>query len=217
MEKSPSREKDNKKKLSSFLPKALIEELNKNLVDKNTTQNSKSSFPLKEKDINLKTNPSMNSSINHNHSFHPLNGKNFNFTNGSYKTQNIPPQFQYNGFNSNDIEKDGYYNGNNFNINTENDLINYINIKRYLNKLNHMNGINGMNGTNGINVTNGINGINGINVTNGINGINGINGLNGHIYKNGNLNKNGIHQNGNLFKNDGTNLFTKFSYLVFII
>ena len=97
----------------------------------------------------------MNSSINYNHSFHPLNGKSFNFTNGSYKTQNIPPQFQYNGFNSNDIEKDGYYNGNNFNINTENYLINYINIKRYLNKLNHMkNGINGMNGTNGINVTN---------------------------------------------------------------
>ena len=128
MEKTASREKDNKKKLSSFLPKALIEELNKNLVDKNHIQNNKSSI-LKEKDINLKANPSIiNPNMNHNHTFHPLNGKNFNYTNGTYKPQNIPQQFQFNGFNNanNDIEKDGLFLGNNFNINNENDLINYI-------------------------------------------------------------------------------------------
>ena len=92
MEKNLSPEKDNKKKLSSFLPKALIEELNKNLVDKNHVQNNKSSF-LKEKDINIKTNTIINTSMNHNHTFHPLNGKNFNYTNGNFKGPNIPPQF----------------------------------------------------------------------------------------------------------------------------
>ena len=182
MEKTPNHEKENKKKLSSFLPKALIEELNKNTVDKNHAQNNKPSFLLKEKDKNLQLNSNL-ISINGNHNLLPINGKNINFTNGSY----------HNGFNSNEAEKNGFFNANsNFELNDE-DLINYIKLKKYFNELNYMNGnINGnINGnTNGI-----MNGTNGVNGFNGINGIKG-NRINGNIHKNENSIK-----NGHFFKN----------------
>ena len=137
MEKSPIREKEDKKKLSSLLPKALIEELNKNNVDKQQITNNIPSFPLKEKDINLNSNQNMTTILNGNHINHNnhadsmlnlLNNKNFSFTNGSYKNQKIP-QFQVkgNGINANNLDGEQFFNKNNgFKINSKNNCIRYI-------------------------------------------------------------------------------------------
>ena len=62
MDRNPSLEKE-KKNITNFLPKALIEEINKNCDDKN---HNRSSFPQKEKDlnINITSNQNINTSIN---------------------------------------------------------------------------------------------------------------------------------------------------------
>ena len=70
MENNPSGIKENKKKLTSFLPKALIEELNKNIIEKKNISNDKPSFSLKEKDIYQNTNQNMASAIIGNHINH---------------------------------------------------------------------------------------------------------------------------------------------------
>ena len=88
----------------------MIEEINKNVKDKNHLSNNKPSFSLKEKDIYQKTNQNMASAIigNHNNHINQTNhtnhiniansnhNYNFNLKNGSYKNQNLS-QFQFNG------------------------------------------------------------------------------------------------------------------------
>ena len=145
MEKNPIGEKDKKKNLTSFLPKALIEEINKNIMDKKHLPNNKPTFSLKEKDIYPKTNQNMESSINGNHinRNNPTNhinhinisnnnlNYNFDFKNGSYKGKNLPQfQFNVNGINATDLnlEDEGFFNDNsNFSINSKNSILNINN------------------------------------------------------------------------------------------
>ena len=197
MEKNPIGEKENKKKLSSFLPKDLIEEINKNVKDKKNLSNNKPSFSLKEKDVYQKTNQNMASTIIENHNNHinhtnhtnhinhiniSNNNHNYNFNikNGSYKNQNLPQfQFNGNGINSTDLDLDdeGFFNGNNtFNINSKNNLLNINNGKSMLYGNVDINDLK--------QYINDLNNLNSMNVINGLNGLNGINGINGNNHNN---------------------------------
>ena len=92
MERKPSLEKE-KKNISNFLPKALIEEINKTYDDKN---HNKSSFSLKEKELNSNINNNSMNSINGIHNGFSLNNKNTNLLNGSYQNMNEIIQTQAN-------------------------------------------------------------------------------------------------------------------------
>jgi len=87
MDRSSSLEKE-KKNITHFLPKALIEEINKSCDDKD---HNNPPVPLKEKEINTKPNPNINinTSINGIHNGFSFNNKNMNFLNGSYQNINI--------------------------------------------------------------------------------------------------------------------------------
>ena len=164
MDRSSSLEKE-KKNITHFLPKALIEEINKSCDDKN---HNKPSFPLKEKEINTKPNPNINinTSINGIHNGFSFNNKNMNFLNSSYQNINIS-NISYNKLNMNNIHSQSIIN-NNTNHNTIN--LNHSqnisgkalnsninnNMQKYLNDINKINGING--------IKNGINGLNGNNI-----------------------------------------------------
>ena len=195
MERKPSLEKE-KNNLTNFLPKALIEEINKTYDDKNQ---KKSSLPLKEKDLHIKSNLNKNGiSINGNHNGFSLNNKSLNFPNGSYQNMNISQIF-LNNLNVNNIHSESFINSNsnhidNFSQSQNNYLANAlynnmdINLKKYLNEMSKINEVNM--------IKNGKNGINGINGSFNINGINGItgNGIN-------HTKQNNIHKNGNAFIN----------------
>ena len=201
MDINPSLEKE-KKNITNFLPKALIEEINKNCDDKN---HNKSSLPPKEKDININIipNSNINTSINGNHNGFSLHNKSVDLSNCSYPNMNIP-HILYNKLNMNNIHSESVINNNIFNNFPQNKVLYNnidINIKQYLNEMSKMSTINGIkNGINGINSNGNFN----INTTNDINGTN-TNGINhnekNHIFKNGNTFTNG--KNG--FKN---NFFT---------
>ena len=192
MQRKASLEKE-KKNLANFLPKALIEEINKTYDDKNQ---KKSSLPLKEKDLHIKSNPNKNgTSINGNHNGFSMNNKNLNFPNGSYQNMNISQIFM-NKLNVNNIHSESFINSNsngsdNFSQNQNNYLSNAIynnvdiNLKKYLNEMSKMNEVDMLkNGKNGIN---------------GNFNINGINGINGN--RNNQPKQNNIHINGNGFTN----------------
>ena len=194
MDRSSSLEKE-KKNITHFLPKALIEEINKSCDDKN---HNKPPFPLKEKEINTKPNPNINinTSINGIHNGFSFNNKNMNFLNGSYQNINIS-NISYNKLNMNNIHSQSIIN-NNTNHNTIN--LNHSqnisgkafnsninnNMQKYLNDVNKINGING--------IKNGINGLNGNNIFK--NGNSFINSKNG--YQNELLNHNNINNINNL-------------------
>ena len=210
MDRSSSLEKE-KKNITHFLPKALIEEINKSCDDKN---HNKPPFPPKEKEINIKPNPNINinTSINGIHNGFSFNNKNMNFLNGSYQNINIS-NISYNKLNMNNIHSQSIIN-NNTNHNTIN--LNHSqnisgkafnsninnNMQKYLDDVNKINGINGIkNGINGLNENNifkngnsFINSKNGYqnellnhNYINNINNLNQINFSNNNIY--GNFNK----------------------------
>ena len=194
MDRSSSLEKE-KKNITHFLPKALIEEINKSCDDKN---HNKPPFPPKEKEINIKPNPNINinTSINGIHNGFSFNNKNTNFLNGSYQNINIS-NISYNKLNMNNIHSQSIIN-NNTNHNTIN--LNHSqnisgkalnsninnNMQKYLNDINKINGING--------IKNGINGLNGNNIFK--NGNSFINSKNG--YQNELLNHNNINNINNL-------------------
>ena len=194
MDRSSSLEKE-KKNITHFLPKALIEEINKSCDDKN---HNKPPFPPKEKEINIKPNPNINinTSINGIHNGFSFNNKNMNFLNGSYQNINIS-NISYNKLNMNNIHSQSIIN-NNTNHNTIN--LNHSqnisgkalnsninnNMQKYLNDINKINGING--------IKNGINGLNGNNIFK--NGNSFINSKNG--YQNELLNHNNINNINNL-------------------
>ena len=194
MDRSSSLEKE-KKNITHFLPKALIEEINKSCDDKN---HNKPPFPLKEKEINTKPNPNINinTSINGIHNGFSFNNKNMNFLNSSYQNINIS-NISYNKLNMNNIHSQSIIN-NNTNHNTIN--LNHSqnisgkalnsninnNMQKYLNDINKINGING--------IKNGINGLNGNNIFK--NGNSFINSKNG--YQNELLNPNNINNINNL-------------------
>ncbi len=194
MDRSSSLEKE-KKNITHFLPKALIEEINKSCDDKN---HNKPPFPPKEKEINIKPNPNINinTSINGIHNGFSFNNKNMNFLNGSYQNINIS-NISYNKLNMNNIHSQSIIN-NNTNHNTIN--LNHSqnisgkalnsninnNMQKYLNDINKINGING--------IKNGINGLNGNNIFK--NGNSFINSKNG--YQNELLNHNYINNINNL-------------------
>ena len=178
MERNSSLEKE-KKNLSNFLPKALIEEINKTYDDKN---HNVSFFPVKEKELNIKTNPNINTSINGTHNGFVLNNQSMNVLNGSYHNINIS-NILYNKLNMNNINLN---NNNSININMNNfhnkPIYNNmdVNIKKYINEMSKMNDIK-----------NGIN-----NLNRNINNINAINGNGIDLNK-----KNIIFKNGNSFTN----------------
>ena len=194
MDRSSSLEKE-KKNITHFLPKALIEEINKSCDDKN---HNKPPFPPKEKEINIKPNPNINinTSINGIHNGFSFNNKNMNFLNGSYQNINIS-NISYNKLNMNNIHSQSIIN-NNTNHNTIN--LNHSqnisgkalnsninnNMQKYLNDINKINGIN--------RIKNGINGLNGNNIFK--NGNSFINSKNG--YQNELLNHNNINNINNL-------------------
>ena len=194
MDRSSSLEKE-KKNITHFLPKALIEEINKSCDDKN---HNKPPFPPKEKEINIKPNPNINinTSINGIHNGFSFNNKNMNFLNGSYQNINIS-NISYNKLNMNNIHSQSIIN-NNTNHNTIN--LNHSqnisgkafnsninnNMQKYLDDVNKINGING--------IKNGINGLNGNNIFK--NGNSFINSKNG--YQNELLNHNNINNINNL-------------------
>ena len=194
MDRSSSLEKE-KKNITHFLPKALIEEINKSCDDKN---HNKPPFPPKEKEINIKPNPNINinTSINGIHNSFSFNNKNMNFLNGSYQNINIS-NISYNKLNMNNIHSQSIIN-NNTNHNTIN--LNHSqnisgkafnsninnNMQKYLDDVNKINGING--------IKNGINGLNGNNIFK--NGNSFINSKNG--YQNELLNHNNINNINNL-------------------
>ena len=194
MDRSSSLEKE-KKNITHFLPKALIEEINKSCDDKN---HNKPPFPPKEKEINIKPNPNINinTSINGIHNGFSFNNKNMNFLNSSYQNINIS-NISYNKLNMNNIHSQSIIN-NNTNHNTIN--LNHSqnisgkalnsninnNMQKYLNDVNKINGING--------IKNGINGLNGNNIFK--NGNSFINSKNG--YQNELLNHNNINNINNL-------------------
>ena len=194
MDRSSSLEKE-KKNITHFLPKALIEEINKSCDDKN---HNKPPFPPKEKEINIKPNPNINinTSINGIHNGFSFNNKNMNFLNSSYQNINIS-NISYNKLNMNNIHSQSIIN-NNTNHNTIN--LNHSqnisgkalnsninnNMQKYLNDINKINGING--------IKNGINGLNGNNIFK--NGNSFINSKNG--YQNELLNPNNINNINNL-------------------
>ena len=194
MDRSSSLEKE-KKNITHFLPKALIEEINKSCDDKN---HNKPPFPPKEKEINIKPNPNINinTSINGIHNGFSFNNKNMNFLNSSYQNINIS-NISYNKLNMNNIHSQSIIN-NNTNHNTIN--LNHSqnisgkalnsninnNMQKYLNDINKINGING--------IKNGINGLNGNNIFK--NGNSFINSKNG--YQNELLNHNNINNINNL-------------------
>ena len=194
MDRSSSLEKE-KKNITHFLPKALIEEINKSCDDKN---HNKPPFPPKEKEINIKPNPNINinTSINGIHNGFSFNNKNMNFLNGSYQNINIS-NISYNKLNMNNIHSQSIIN-NNTNHNTIN--LNHSqnisgkafnsninnNMQKYLDDVNKINGING--------IKNGINGLNGNNIFK--NGNSFINSKNG--YQNELLNHNYINNINNL-------------------
>ena len=195
MERKPSLEKE-KKSLDNFLPKALIEEINKTYDDKNQ---KKSSLPLKDKDVHIKSNLNKNgTSINGNHNGFSLNNKSLNFPNGSYQNMNISQIF-LNNLNVNNIHSESFINSNsnhidNFSQNQNNYVTNTIynnmdiNLKKYFNEISKLNDVNKM-------MKNGKNGING----NGNFNINGINGINGNGINH--AKQNNFHKNGNTFIN----------------
>ena len=170
MERKPSLEKE-KKNISNFLPKALIEEINKTYDDKN---HNKSSFSLKEKELNSNINNNSINSINGIHNGFSLNNKNINLLNGSYQNMNIS-HILLNKLNMNNIHSESFIN------NCNNNSINFSNMNNYQT-------INNLDLNTIKNYLNGIGKINGIkNDLNSFNGINCINGINGnHIFKNGN-------------------------------
>ena len=189
MDKSSSPEKE-KNNITNFLPKTLIEEINKTYDDKN---HNKPSFPLKSKEINIKPNPN----ININTSFNGINGihnnitmnNNINILNSSYQNVNIS-NILYNKLNMNNMHPSSSINNNviNNNVINNNVINNYIgklpfnnnmevNIKPYVNEINKINGLN--------------------NTPNGINQINGRNNL----FKNGNYLINGKNKN-DIFDNN---------------
>ena len=194
MDRSSSLEKE-KKNITHFLPKALIEEINKSCDDKN---HNKPPFPPKEKEINIKPNPNINinTSINGIHNGFSFKNKNMNFLNGSYQNINIS-NISYNKLNMNNIHSQSIIN-NNTNHNTIN--LNHSqnisgkafnsninnNMQKYLDDVNKINGING--------IKNGINGLNGNNIFK--NGNSFINSKNG--YQNELLNHNYINNINNL-------------------
>ena len=182
MERKPSLEKE-KKNISNFLPKALIEEINKTYDDKN---HNKSSFSLKEKELNSNINNNSMNSINGIHNGFSLNNKNINLLNGSYQNMNIS-HILLNKLNMNNIHSESFIN------NCNNNSINFSNMNNYQT-------INNLDLNTIKNYLNGIGKINGI--KNDLNSINGINCINGnHIFKNGNYFING--KNG--FKNNFIN------------
>ena len=191
MDRSSSLEKE-KKNITHFLPKALIEEINKSCDDKN---HNKPPFPPKEKEINIKPNPNINinTSINGIHNGFSFNNKNMNFLNSSYQNINIS-NISYNKLNMNNIHSQSIIN-NNTNHNTIN--------------LNHSQNISGKAFNSNIN-NNMQKYLDDVNKINGINGIkNGINGLNGNnIFKNGNsfINSKNGYQNELLNHNNINNL-----------
>ena len=197
MERSSSLEKE-KNNITNFLPKTLIEEINKTYDDKN---HNKPSFPLKSKEINIKPNPN----ININTSLNDINGingihnsltmnNNINILNGSYQNVNIS-NILYNKLNMNNIHSSSSINNNNNAINNNLNKLPFnnnmeININQYLNGINKINGLN--NAKNGINhgnnhlLKNGNHFINGKIGKNEIfnNNINQINFNNSNIYGN---------------------------------
>ena len=189
MDRSSSLEKE-KKNITHFLPKALIEEINKSCDDKN---HNKPPFPPKEKEINIKPNPNINinTSINGIHNGFSFNNKNMNFLNSSYQNINIS-NISYNKLNMNNIHSQSIIN-NNTNHNTIN--LNHSqnisgkalnsninnNMQKYLNDINKINGING--------IKNGINGLNGNNIfKNGNSFINSKNGYQNELLNHNNIN-----------------------------
>ena len=189
MDRSSSLEKE-KKSITHFLPKALIEEINKSCDDKN---HNKPPFPSKEKEINIKPNPNINinTSINGIHNGFSLNNKNMNFLNGSYQNINIS-NISYNKLNMNNIHSESIINNNinhntinlnhsqNFSGKSFNSNINN-NMQKYLNDIHKINGING--------IKNGINGLNGNNLfKNGNSFINGKNGYQNELLNHNNIN-----------------------------
>ena len=137
MEKSPIRDKENTKNLTGFLPKYLIEELNKNIVDDQLNTNDKLSIPFKEKDINYNSNQKMAPTINENqinninHNLNSLNNKNFNFINSSFLNES--QHYNGNSINSDDIDDKQFFNKNNkFLIKSKNNFFN-ISSAKYLN------------------------------------------------------------------------------------
>ena len=207
MDRSSSLEKE-KKNITHFLPKALIEEINKSCDDKN---HNKPPFPPKEKEINIKPNPNINinTSINGIHNGFSFNNKNMNFLNGSYQNINIS-NISYNKLNMNNIHSQSIIN-NNTNHNTIN--LNHSqnisgkalnsninnNMQKYLNDINKINGING--------IKNGINGLNGNNIfKNGNSFINSKNGYQNELLNHNNINNiNNLNQvnfnNNNIYEN----------------
>jgi len=205
MDRSSSLEKE-KKNITNFLPKALIEEINKSCDDKN---HNKPPFPSKEKEVNIKPNPNINinTSINGIHNGFSMNNKNMNFLNGSYQNINIS-NISYNKLNMNNIHSESIINNsinhNSINLNHSqnfsgkpfNSNINN-NMQKYLNDINKINGIK-----------NGINGLNGNNhlFKNGNSFINGKNGFKNELFNHNNINNiNNLSQinfnNNNIYEN----------------
>ena len=205
MEKNSSLEKE-KKSITNFLPKALLEEINKNYDDKN---HNKSSFSFKEKELNPKPNSNINTTTNINNinSINNINKVNGVFSNEFYHNNNLSNILYMNNIhhmnnhsqNCNE-EKEAFY---------DDDIdMKEINFKQYFNKMSEINGIkNGINGINGINNNKKINGFkNGTNnfinwkkpFNNGIfcNNINNINNMNQIKFNN-----NGIYGNINNIQN----------------
>ena len=175
MERNSSLEKE-KKHITNFLPKALIEEINKTYDDKNL---NKSSFSLKEKELNDKPKQNLNNPINGNHIGFSLYNKNMNLLNGSFQNIDIS-NILYNQLNMNSINSESFMNNQNkikMNNYMSKPLYNNIdiNLKQFLLETNKINSLK-----------NGINGLNGnININN-ING-NGMNHrINNHLFKNDN-------------------------------
>ena len=217
MEINSSLEKE-KKSITNFLPKALIEEINKNYDDKN---HNKSTLLTKDKDINnIKPNLNINTATNLNNikNINNINGvsmnnKSINLSNGTHINNNYANILYMNNIH--------HMNNNSHNINEEkedffDDIdVNNLNIQQYFNKMNKINGFNGIkNGKNGINKNiNGINGINGNMKMNGFkNGINHTinfkNGFNNQIFGNNinninqiNFNNSAIYGNVNQIQN----------------
>ena len=194
MEANSSLEKE-KKNITNFLPKALIEEINKNYDDKNL---NKSTFSFKNKEINnIKPNININTAtninnINNNINGFSMNNKSINLSKGSHINDkytnflymNNIPHMNNHSQKINEEKEDLFH---------DNEM-NNLNIQHYFNKINKINGLNEIkNGKNGINKK--INGKNGnIKINEFKNGNNHTinnnlkNGFNNGIFDNANFN-----------------------------
>ena len=149
MDNNPNiQKKEGKKKLSSFLPKSLIDEINQNVEEKEKNHNhfKNQNHTSKQKEFNLNSNKIITPYINGNHN-HTLEQTNLNYLNGSLKHQNLP-HFKCNGFQSNNSSS--FTNSLTNLTNHNNGNILYVN--NYLNKC--LNGKNGKLYKNGHNINN---------------------------------------------------------------